>query len=425
MVRRVEVRLVLLGAGLIMATAAGKPLAVADTFLWGMVAAMVGPICASMGFAAVLHATGCDRQLIQLLLEPIRRARWTVLPGGIIAAYVVNMAVPSQSSTAAALGPIVVPLMISAGASPAVAGAALVLGASFGGDLLSPGAQDVQSVAGVTGLPSRALSNRVIPASLAGFFMSVCIFAARHWRMIYAIPREAQRPSVSTQEPSHPLTAINLVKAIIPVVPIGLLLLAYSGLPGLSWLLKPPDGDAWKPLAGALPVVRAMLIGVVLAAAVAWRQLQAVTRSLFEGMGDAYSKVISLTVAAQCFGAGIAAIGLGSALLLYLGGYRWMLSALSIGFPWALAVLSGSGSGPVLAFAQTFLLPLGGHLSLVQFGALSCLAAAAGRTMSPVSAVVIYGSGLVGVDPLGLVRVLVPPLVAGAAVSFMTTFLMG
>src|SRR5438874_484333 len=99
MVRRVEVRLVLLGAGLLLATLGGRPLAVLDEFTRAMVAAMVAPICAAMGFAAVLGATGCDRHLVHLLLLPVRRFRWLVLPGGIAAAYLVNMAVPSQTST--------------------------------------------------------------------------------------------------------------------------------------------------------------------------------------------------------------------------------------------------------------------------------------------------------------------------------------
>src|SRR3954454_13335864 len=156
--RRVEVRLILLGSGLAMAVVAGRPLAIADTFARGMVAAMVAPICASMGFAALLSATGCDRHLVHLLLSPLRRARWAVVPGGIAAAYLVNLAVPSQTSTAAALGPVLIPLLVATGTRAEVAGAALVLGASFGGDLLNPGCQDVQGVAAATGLPARAIS---------------------------------------------------------------------------------------------------------------------------------------------------------------------------------------------------------------------------------------------------------------------------
>jgi DcuC family C4-dicarboxylate transporter len=182
MVRRVDVRLVLLGAGLAMALLAGQPLAIADTFTRGMVTAMVAPICASMGFAALMNATGCDKHLVHALLAPMHRLQWLVLPGGILSAYLVNMAVPSQASTAAALGPILVPLLIASGRTPAVAGAALVLGASFGGDLLNPGAQDIQAVAGTTGMSAAELSARVIPASLAGIIVATVVFTLLNLR---------------------------------------------------------------------------------------------------------------------------------------------------------------------------------------------------------------------------------------------------
>src|SRR5262245_40695745 len=163
MVKRVEVRLVLLGAGLLMGLLAGRPLLIADTFTRGMVAGMVAPICAAMGFAMIMTVTGCDTHLVHLLLNPLRRARFLILPGGILVAYIVNMAISGQTSTAAALGPSLVPVVLATGYSPGVAGAALLLGASCVGDLLNPGAQDVQAIAGVTGLPAPELSRRIIP----------------------------------------------------------------------------------------------------------------------------------------------------------------------------------------------------------------------------------------------------------------------
>src|SRR5580693_2034083 len=105
----------------------------------------------------------------------------------------------------------------------------------------------------------------------------------------------------------------------------------------------PAAGDDWKPLAGALPVVRAMLIGVMAAAALALRDLTRLAREGFDGMGSAYGNVISLTISAQCFGAGVAASGLGDALLRHVGGSPWALAASSVAMPWALAALSGSG----------------------------------------------------------------------------------
>jgi C4-dicarboxylate transporter, DcuC family len=200
-------------------------------------------------------------------------------------------------------------------------------------------------------------------------------------------------------------------------VPVGLLLLAYAGWAPLAWLVRAPEGEEWRALAGALPVVRAMLIGTLLAAAVGWREIQPITRSLFEGMGFAYANIISLTITAQCFGAGIAAIGVSDALLKLLDVGSSMALLLAGGIPWALAVLSGSGSGPILTFAQTFLAHVEARHDPVTLGAVACLAGAFGRTMSPVAAVVIYSSGLVGVSPLPLIRQLLPALLAGAVTA--------
>jgi DcuC family C4-dicarboxylate transporter len=93
------------------------------------------------------------------------------------------------------------------------------------------------------------------------------------------------------------------------------------------------------------------------------------------------------------------------------------LGLLAGGFPWALATLSGSGSGPILAFAQTFLVGLDGGEASVRLGALACLGGAFGRTMSPVAAVVVYSAGLVDVAPIQLVKRLLVPLLIGAGVA--------
>jgi DcuC family C4-dicarboxylate transporter len=415
MVRRVDVRLVLLGAGLAMALLAAQPLVIADTFTRGMVTAMVAPICASMGFAALMHATGCDRHLVHALLAPVRRLPWLVVPGGIVAAYLVNAAVPSQASTAAALGPILVPLLLASGRPPVVAGAALVLGASFGGDLLNPGAQDVQAVAGTTGLPAAPLSARVIPASLLGLIVATVVFTLLSRRR-RTEPGEMTTAPVAPEPAVEPPVRLDPLRAVIPLVPIVLLLVAYAGWAPLRWLILPPLGEEWEPLAGALPVVRAMLVGALLAVLVTWREVLALTRAFFEGMGAAYASIISLTITAQCFGAGIAAIGLAGALLR-LASESNALAPLAAGFPWALSTLSGSGSGPVLAFAQTFLTQVPPGEEPLTLGALACLGGAFGRTMSPVSAVVVYGAGLVGVTPIALVRQLLPALLAGGGVA--------
>jgi DcuC family C4-dicarboxylate transporter len=415
MIRRVDVRIVLIGAGLGLAALAGRPLAVADTFTRAMVAPMVAPICASMGFATVLGVTGCDRQLVLLLTRPLRRARWAVLPGGIAAAYLVNLAVPSQSSTAAMLGPVLLPLIVASGRVREVAAAALVLGSSFGGDLLNPGSQDVQSIAGTTGIRAEQLHSRVVPASLTGLSVAAVAFALLNRRAAVGVEKPLEIQDKGGDPP--PIGISSYFKAFVPLVPICLLLLAHSGWPPMAWLIRLPSGEDWRPLAGALPVVRAMLIGVITAAILGFREIARLARGFFDGMGSAYGNVIALTISAQCFGAGVAAAGLGDSLLRHVGGSRWALATSAVAMPWGLAALSGSGSGPVLAFAEIGLAPLGDRPGIESLGALTCLGAAFGRTMSPVSAVVVCGAGLAGVSPFGVIRRLLPALLAGAAAA--------
>ena len=166
--RRVDVRLVLILAALALAldvgvaaavralvggpegeatgalaafAALGLPLAqIVRTFLATLAdEKFVVPICTSMGYAHVLRETGCDKHLVELLVKPLRHFRPLVLPGIVLVGFVVNVPLISQASTAVASGIVLVPLARAAGIAPITIGAALALGCSIGGELLNPG----------------------------------------------------------------------------------------------------------------------------------------------------------------------------------------------------------------------------------------------------------------------------------------------
>src|SRR5438105_3364215 len=80
--RRWDVRLVLTLAGLALGALAGQAHVVLQTFLATLSREQfVIPICSAMGFAYVLRHTGCDRHLVHLLVEPVRRVRPLLIPG--------------------------------------------------------------------------------------------------------------------------------------------------------------------------------------------------------------------------------------------------------------------------------------------------------------------------------------------------------
>lgn len=79
-----------------------------------------------------------------------------------------------------------------------------------------------------------------------------------------------------------------------------------------------------------------------------------------------------------------------------------------------LAVISGTGIGPSVAFAKAVLPPLSGNMPLaLDLGSLAAIAASFGRTMSPVAAVVIFSATLTGVSTWQLIRRVAPVLLIG------------
>src|SRR5205085_8693197 len=113
--RRVEVRLVLVLAGLALGALAGQPWAVVRKLLSTLAdEQFVVPICCAMGFAYVLRHTECDQHLVQLLVRPLRRGGGFLIPGAVLVGFLVNIPIISQTSTAVAIGAVLVPLLRAA-----------------------------------------------------------------------------------------------------------------------------------------------------------------------------------------------------------------------------------------------------------------------------------------------------------------------
>jgi len=396
LLRAMDVRLVLFLAGLALALLVLKPLVVFDTFLSEMGnGKTIGPICSAMGYAWVLRATGCDQAMVRLLLAPARGVRWLLIPFGCAVGFITNMAITSQTATAAAVGPILVPLMLAAGYPPIVAAATLVLGSSGGGSLLNPGDADLVAIHESSQAPMHAALRAMSAPLVAGFATAVVVFAVWSWR------RHDGAASVATEEKKPP----QLLKALLPPLPI---LLIFLMLPGVFFPTLPP------PFEKGLPVSHAMIAGTMIVLFVHRRDVSQQVKSFFEGMGYAYVHVISLIVTSSCFIAGLSATGMTEKLVHVVSGTGVAGKVAAGFFPGLLAVISGSGLGPSVAFAKAVLPPLSGNLPLaLDLGSLAAIAASFGRTMSPVSAVVIFSATLTGVSTWQLIHRVAPVLLIG------------
>jgi C4-dicarboxylate transporter, DcuC family len=424
-VRQVDVRLALFVCGLALAALAGRPLAVFDKFTDTMVnASFVVPICCSMGFAFVLKFTGCDTHLVRLLVTPLRRVGPLVVPGAVFVPFIVNTAVTSQSSTAATVGPVLVPLLLAAGLSPGMAGTALLIGSSVGGELLNAGAPEVAAIAKTAGVPTLTVIGRMLLPSL----LVAGTAAAVYWRGLRrpdpkgAVAKGASMVGfgVGPAETEAPEGAaperINLVKAAIPLLPILLLMLDAR----LHLFPRPADPTAWKEW---MPIGYAMLIGTGLAMLTSWRSFSGSTAAFFQGQGFAYTYIISLIVAALTFVEGLKQSGLMGLAVGALAGREAIVVPAAVVVPGSMALLTGSGIAPSLTFVESFLPHARAWgVDATGLGIVAAQAAAIGRTLSPAAAVVMVSSTLTGVAPLVLLRRAAPALLAGWLVILLLGF---
>jgi len=429
-----DVRLVLLAAALLIAGAAGlqdEPhrrhaalAAVVREFLATFSnEKFVIPICAAMGFASVLRHTGCERHLVLLLVTPLRHVRGLLIPGVVLVGFLVNIPVISQTSTAVCIGPVVVPLLRAAGYSLPTAGACLLLGSSVGGELLNPGAPELLTVFDKTGVEPTRQATAYLPRVV---FVQLLVSMAGFWALSVWWERRAPRDDNSAHAgpaDGEPPTKVNPLKALVPVVPLALLFAA--GLPEPynlvqvpdEWVIaRKPDGDR-DPAYNSRLIGLAMAAGALVAAVVTPSQARGCVKQFFEGAGYGFAHVVSLIVTANCFGTAIREAGLAASLGRLIELAPDLMQPLAALVPLGFAAVSGSGMASTQSLYGSFHGPavaLG--LDPVSVGALVSVGSAAGRTMSPVAAVVLMCGTLTGTNPFTLVKRVAVPLLVGMVV---------
>lgn len=431
--RGLDVRLALLVAAFALAGLRGDVAPIVVKFLSTFSDEQyVVPICTAMGFAYVLKHTGCDQHLVRLLTRPLRSARLFLIPGVVLVGFLVNIPVISQTSTAVCIGAVVVPLMRAAGLSSVTIGASILLGASIGGELLNPGAPELNTVARRLNVSPTEIVPAVIPLVMPHLAVATLIF----WWIRLRTERRgaAENPPHAAPGEATPEFRVNLLRALVPILPLVLLFLAGPPLNAIRvpehWVVAKPS-EALAHVAGGVAVavdrkdphydVRliglAMLIGVLAASIANLRVVRGVPRAFFEGAGYAFAEVISLIVTASCFGKGVELVGLAKLIGEGIQQVPGLLIPVAGFVPLAFAALSGSGMAATQSLYGFFVEPatnLGADPKDV--GAIVSIGAAAGRTMSPVAAVALMSARLTGTNSFELARRVAPPLLISLAI---------
>lgn len=379
LLKRYESRMVLIAAGILMCIIAGKPMASLDAFAKSMTnAGLITSVCSCMGFALCMKYTGCDKHLVVMIGKVLKKMGFLLIPGATLATFIINIAIPSAAGCSAAVGVIFIPIMMAAGIHPAMAAAAVKSGTY--GSMLNPGLVHNGVIAKLAGVQITEVIAHHMLATVVGV-----IVAAATLTVIAVLLKENKGYVPEDGVVSEDDFKINPLYALMPLLPVIILLLGSTGMVAI---LK-------------MGVPQAMVIGAIVSLAVTRKDPVKLTKSFFDGMGDAYANIIGIIISVGVFVAGLNSLGLIKALI------NWMLNSTGIVKiaatfgPFLLALISGSGDAATVAFNEAVTphaVDFG--LNTMSMGSMAALGGTLGRTISPIAGATIICAGIAGVDPM-------------------------
>ena len=381
MVKQYETRLVLFCAGMLMALCAGDPMAPFKAFSHAMQEnKLFEAIISVMGFAMVMKLTECDQHLIQSLVRPLRKAGPLLIPGATFVTFFINTSITSSAGCSAAVGSILIPIMLAAGIHPAIAAASIYAGTY--GAIMNPGYAQVALVAEVAKVSNMAVvANHFLPMLATVFIGAFSLYIVAYFRKEnkgYVLPVAQQLPHTFRVQPA---------KAVVPLIPLGILILGNFEI---------------VPVLKQLAISHAMIIGCFCAFLVTRVNPQKISKEFWHGAGDSFGHVFGIIICA---------------LVVKSPDLARVSSAAG---PFVLGVLSGSGDAAAVAFnravtaeAATF------GLSAMDMGSVAAIAGALGRSMSPIAGGMIICSAFAGCSPMEAAKRNVPGMLVACAVLLM------
>lgn len=410
LIMKKDTKTVLIGVGLVLCVLCLKPLDGLGAFTSYMTkAGLIKAICASMGFAFVMKFTGCDRALVNLLTRPLGNIGFLLIPIVVALTYFINIAIPSAAGCSAAVGATLIPVMMAAGVKPEMAGAAVFAG-TFG-SVLSPGSAHnvfvadmvkahnpsytVQDVIGVQ------FSSAIAALIVVLIVMSITAIVCKDYTkgVNYLAQREdGANSAASNSADGSNLDAqpqkINVLYALMPLVPLVILVIGGTSLNQVSFL-------RWTKMG----VAEAMLLGAILTIAVTLTDPQKITKEFFKGMGSAYAEIIGIIIAAGVFVAGLSACGAIDFVIEWLKGEQGYVKFGGTFVPFFMGVVTGSGDAASMAFNTAVTV----HADALGFeqdklGMAVAISGALGRSASPIAGACIVCAGLAMVSPIQIAK---------------------
>ena len=410
LIMKKDTKTVLIGVGLVLCVLCLKPLDGLNAFTSYMTkAGLIKAICASMGFAFVMKFTECDRALVNLLTRPLGNIGFLLIPIVVALTYFINIAIPSAAGCSAAVGATLIPVMMAAGVKPEMAGAAVFAG-TFG-SVLSPGSAHNVFVADMVKAhnPSYTVqdviavqfSSAITALIVVLIVMSITAIVCKDYTkgVNYLAQKEggansAASNSVDGSNLDAQPQKINVLYALMPLVPLVILVIGGTSLNQVSFL-------KWTKMG----VAEAMLLGAILTIAVTLTDPQKITKEFFKGMGSAYADIIGIIIAAGVFVAGLSACGAIDFVIEWLKNEQGYVKFGGTFVPFFMGVVTGSGDAASMAFNTAVTV----HADALGFeqdklGMAVAISGALGRSASPIAGACIVCAGLAMVSPIQIAK---------------------
>lgn len=363
------------------------------------------------GFATYMTHIGANDMVVKLTSKPLQKIKspYVLMVAAYFVACLMSLAVSSATGLGVLLMATLFPLMVNVGISR---GAAAAICASPAAIILSPTSGDVVVAANAAGLDLIDFAFKTtLPISIVAI---LCMAVAHFFWQRYLDNKEGvshERLDVSEIQVNAPS-----FYAILPFTPIiGVLIF---------------NGD----LGPKLHIITILVICMIMTALIEFIRkfsAQEVFKGLevaYRGMADAFASVVMLLVAAGVFAQGLTTVGFINNLLDLAqsfgnGGFVMMMVLVII--TTLAAFTTGSGNAPFYAFVE--LIPkLAAQMGInPAFLIIPMLQASnLGRTISPVSGVIVATSGMAKLSPFEVVKRTSVPVLVGLIVVIIATEIM-
>lgn len=360
------------------------------------------------GFAAYMTHLGANDMVVKLASQPLKyiKSPYILMIVAYFLACLMSLAVPSATGLGVLLMATLFPIMVNVGISR---GAAASICASPAAIILSPTSGDVVLAAEVSKMQLLDFAfNLTLPISIAAI---ISIAIVHFFWQRYLDRKEGYKAEILNIEEIK--TSAPRFYAILPFTPvIGVLIF---------------DGK----LAPELHIVTIIVLCLLLVALIDFvrtfdaKKVYENLNVAYKGMADAFSSVVMLLVAAGVFAQGLSTVGfihfLIDSVQAFSSGGLVMMIALALITALA-AITTGSGNAPFYAFVE--LIPklasqMGINPAYLTIPMLQ--ASNLGRSLSPVSGVVVAVSGMAKISPFEVVKRISVPMIVGLIVVIVAT----